>query len=349
MSNCGFIQIPRSLLSDRLWKDLPFTYRHVFLTILQHMAYKETIQDDFGVLVTVKPGQLLTTQRRLADLCEEDDIDRCLVQRSLLKLQNLGFSIQETIHKKTLITIARADILQLIDPNFDPNSIQTRSKLDPQKNKDNKDNKVNKEQQPQPQSSEKVVVAVFSEKEEKQPSQEILADNGTDCQHNQDSNITRIISPDIQYFKCLDKIQDESITDIERVKVSQKYDELTVTNAVDAITCKGFVPKTSMLKSLYAACKDKWKPAGQRKNTISDENINREYAKLIENAQHGEPGIKYTYLNSGFEIAYSAYKINLIPYNQPFEYFKAEIEEKSQKSFDNIKSIESFLKQRAAI
>ena len=123
----GFIKIPRSLLTDDSWKSLPYTYRHVFLTILEHVSFKETTQDDFGVNVKVKPGQLLITQRRLEELCNEPDIDRSLIQRAYKKFFQLGFSIQETIHKKTLITITRTDICELIDPKFNPNSIQTRS------------------------------------------------------------------------------------------------------------------------------------------------------------------------------------------------------------------------------
>lgn len=91
------------------------------------MAFKPTTQDDFGVLVHLKPGQFLTTQRDLVRLCEEPDIDRCCIQRALEKFKKLGFSIQTSIHKKTIITISRNDIIELIDPNFDPNSIQTRS------------------------------------------------------------------------------------------------------------------------------------------------------------------------------------------------------------------------------
>lgn len=127
MSVTGYVKIPRSLYEDPLWKSLPLTYRHVYMTILIHMAFKETIQDDHGVLVIIKPGQFLTTERELEKLCDNEEIDRCLIQRALKKFKNLGFSIQTSIHKKTIITISREDIYELIDPNFDPNSIQTRS------------------------------------------------------------------------------------------------------------------------------------------------------------------------------------------------------------------------------
>jgi hypothetical protein len=127
----GYIRIPRSLLQDPLWICLPLTYRHVYLTILENMAFAPTTQDDFGVLVHLNPGQLLTTERDLVDLCRLKEIDRSLVRRSLVKFLIIGFSTQTSAHRKTIITITRDDILELVDPNFDPNSTQTRPKLDP--------------------------------------------------------------------------------------------------------------------------------------------------------------------------------------------------------------------------
>lgn len=127
MTNQGFIKLPRSLLDDPNWKNLPYTYRHVFLTILANMVFKPTIMDDFGVLIHLRPGQLLITERRLVKLCDEPDIDRSLVHRALVKFKTCHFSDQTSNHKKTIITITRKDILQLIEPNFDHNSNQTRT------------------------------------------------------------------------------------------------------------------------------------------------------------------------------------------------------------------------------
>lgn len=147
MSNLGFIKLPRSLLEDPLWKSLPYTYRHVYLTILANVVFKPTIQDDFGVLISLSPGQFLTTERELVRLCDEPDIDKSLVHRALEKFKKLNFSNQTSNHKKTIITISRADILELIEPNFEPNSNQTRTKLEPQKknDKNDKNDKNNKD------------------------------------------------------------------------------------------------------------------------------------------------------------------------------------------------------------
>jgi hypothetical protein len=153
MSNYGHFNIPRSLTSDPLWKSLSYQYRHVFMTVMHHMAFKEIILDDFGVLTIVKPFQFLTTKAELTKLCDEEDIDESLVYRVILKLQKLGFWNHKTNHRKTLITIVREDILNTREPTFEPNSNQTRTKLEPQKNKDNKKDKEKKSNKPTPTPS----------------------------------------------------------------------------------------------------------------------------------------------------------------------------------------------------
>ena len=88
----GFFKFPRELLCNPIWKSLSFEYRHIFQTIMANVAFKETTMNDHGVLVSVKPGQLLITQRELTKLCDEDTIDRPKVQRALALFEKLGLS-----------------------------------------------------------------------------------------------------------------------------------------------------------------------------------------------------------------------------------------------------------------
>jgi hypothetical protein len=101
----GFIKLPRALLQNPSWKEMPLTYRHVFLTILENSCYKPTTVDAHGNLIHLQPGQFMVTIRRLVDLCDEPDIERGLVERALKRFEKVGFSRQETRHKKTIITI----------------------------------------------------------------------------------------------------------------------------------------------------------------------------------------------------------------------------------------------------
>lgn len=101
----GYIEIEREFLKSPLYKSLPLTYQHVLLTIFCHASFKETKFDDHNVVVNVQAGQLLTTYRHLADLCDKDEIDRRIVERALLKFEAIGFIKKEVAHRKTLLTI----------------------------------------------------------------------------------------------------------------------------------------------------------------------------------------------------------------------------------------------------
>lgn len=124
--NQGYIRIPRSLLRDPLWLGLPSTYQRVYLTILENVVYKDTTQNAFGKLIHLKPGQMLTTIRRLVILCECREIDRNIVDRSLKRFFELGFSRQDSRHGKTVITITRDDICELCETRFETRSRQDR-------------------------------------------------------------------------------------------------------------------------------------------------------------------------------------------------------------------------------
>lgn len=139
----GYINLPRSLLNDPIWKSLPYTYRHIFITILQNVVYQEIDVDDFGKIIHLMPGEMLTTYRRMVELCNEDDIDKRTIERAFVKFKLCGFSGQRTGHRKTIVTITRTDVLELIGTKIGTNSGQTRDI-----NKEDKEvNKSRKQQQ----------------------------------------------------------------------------------------------------------------------------------------------------------------------------------------------------------
>ncbi len=137
----GFIKLPRSLLKDPIWENFSLEERSIFLTLVFHAAWQETTQNDFGKLITLKPGQLLMTQRSLIDLAFPKTNDAKLlnkykssVVRALVKFKLVDFSYHETYQRKTLHTIVREDILEMLVPNFVPNSYQTRTIKEEDKN-----------------------------------------------------------------------------------------------------------------------------------------------------------------------------------------------------------------------
>lgn len=127
MSN-GFIKLPRSLLTSPEWLDLSYEYRHIFMTILVHMAYKPITQNNHGIMMDLQVGELMTTYRNLAKLCHDPKIDRNMVDRALKRLNELGFSrheqktrqnpsqnsSQKMRQEKTIITVTEPRICELL-------------------------------------------------------------------------------------------------------------------------------------------------------------------------------------------------------------------------------------------
>ncbi len=129
----GFVQIPRSLRDDPLWRSLSPEYREIYMAIIFNAVFKESIYDDFGVKVKVMPGQFLMTERDLINECFPPTNDpkklvkyRSLIRRALEKFEKIGFSTHKLANRKTLHSIMREDILVFFKTCNGPNSAQTR-------------------------------------------------------------------------------------------------------------------------------------------------------------------------------------------------------------------------------
>lgn len=170
MEDNTYIKYTRSLHTNPVYKSLSFEYRHIFMTILVNMAFKPVQMNDHGVLINLKPGQFMTTIRGLAKLCDEKGIDAPKVQRALMMYENIGFSIQETIHKKTIITIKEPSICESlkkeVDTRIETKSIQDRYKIDTQKKNEKKEKNLKETTTPpSPQGGNRVVVSLACLKE----------------------------------------------------------------------------------------------------------------------------------------------------------------------------------------
>lgn len=131
-----FIKIPRQLFEDSNWKGLRLKYQKLFLIILEHVAYRPRIYKHNGNSITVAPGQLCVSFRRLADIFNEDvkwkdeRIDAPLVQRAVSVFSKFGFSIHESIHGIMRITITHKELYEhfknMTDTPSDTQPIQNR-------------------------------------------------------------------------------------------------------------------------------------------------------------------------------------------------------------------------------
>lgn len=142
------IRIPKSLLDDPLWIDLPPAYKEVFMVILKNVLWKAPQKfDDYGKIIEIQIGQICISEADLLAKCGKF-ITSNDVQRSILKMKMYGFLSQEVIHRRNVLTIIHPDTYDLLkkasDPRSDPILIQSRSNLDPVLNKEGKKGKKEK-------------------------------------------------------------------------------------------------------------------------------------------------------------------------------------------------------------
>jgi len=147
MMNDGYIRIPRSLLNNPLWLDLPPAYKEVFLVILNHVVFKKKMFDDHGHLIELQPGQYCGSYDEILALAGKY-ISRNEIERAIKKLFLYQFVSQEVRYKKSIITITHPETYELIlkasETTSELNLSQTRVKLELEKNKENKDKKEKK-------------------------------------------------------------------------------------------------------------------------------------------------------------------------------------------------------------
>lgn len=124
-----YIKYTRDLHHNEAFKSLSFEYRHIYLTILVHMAFEPIELNDHGVLIQLQPGQYMTTIRRLTELCDEKVISKGKVERALKMFEKIGFSRQETRHTKTIITITQSSVCAVLK-NRSETTNETRSRQD---------------------------------------------------------------------------------------------------------------------------------------------------------------------------------------------------------------------------
>lgn len=150
----GYFSIPRSLIEDPLWYDLPDSYQRVFITLLSIACYKPRKFDNRGHLIDLFPGDLCITIRELSEKCgkwtSKND-----VERALNKFLTFGWITknvrQESRQYKSILSITHKDTYELIirgcETECETKLRQNLDKTETQKNKENKDKKENKNNQ----------------------------------------------------------------------------------------------------------------------------------------------------------------------------------------------------------
>ncbi len=133
----GYISIPRSLLDDPLWVDMPHGYQHVFMVLLQHVCFRPRKFDDYGMIIELQPGQICISERGLLKLCNKYTTYND-VQRGLEKFVLYNFVMRKVMHKRSVITITHTDTYDLIKKASDANWMQTGCNHKEEGKKENK-------------------------------------------------------------------------------------------------------------------------------------------------------------------------------------------------------------------
>ena len=149
-----------------------------------------------------------------------------------------------------------------------------------------------------------------------------INDRATTEQRRTKKEQERTESVDSAVYKSLAAIQDESLTQKEKERITTKYDEATVNAAVEAVLCPSHIPNVSLLKSLNVALRDGWKK--MKPTNTNEEEKNKSLAKQLEE-------INYTY---NFEASKECLIITWgsihheIKYKMSHQKFRETIEEK---------------------
>lgn len=169
MSSKGFLAIPRALLQDHNWLSFSLIEEKIFMTIYQNCCWEDREMDDHGVIIKLKPLQLLTTVRDLAKLCRHSECNKSKIERAKSKFILIGFLRQEVRHTKTILTITEKHICEMSETRF-----ETKVRQDLPKKWDTNEEDVLKnirtikenEENEQKKSSNVVSVSFFSSYED---------------------------------------------------------------------------------------------------------------------------------------------------------------------------------------
>lgn len=109
----GYIRIPRSLLRNPLWLDMPPAYQHVFMVLIDHAVFIPTKHDDHGHMIELQPGQFCGSHADILRLCGKW-VSLIEVERAIKKLILCQFVRCEVRYRKSVISIIHKDTYDMI-------------------------------------------------------------------------------------------------------------------------------------------------------------------------------------------------------------------------------------------
>ena len=121
-------------------------------------------------------------------------------------------------------------------------------------------------------------------------------------------------------YSCLEKISDPSISEKEKIRITKKYSEEIVSNAVKVIMEPNFEIDGTLLKALNAACKGEWKP---KKKKEEDFEKNKKLATMLEGERNN---YRFEALSKKIEIIKGMIS-ECVDYAMPYKKFYSKVEQ----------------------
>ena len=124
----GFICLWRSLLENPIWFNSTPEQALIMVTLLLMANWKEQKYDIYGKVITLKPGQIITTYDEIAKLTAKG-VSKQKVRTGIDRLEKLGFLTRELTPRGSLITIVNWGKYQ---DRFSEDNTQINTELTPE-------------------------------------------------------------------------------------------------------------------------------------------------------------------------------------------------------------------------
>lgn len=130
----GWVKLHRKILGSNMYKSLNSKQRDVMMAVLLMVNFEENDWEWEGEVFKCKPGQRVTSLKRIADLCG-CDVKVQSVRTALLKLEKWGFLTNVSTKTGRLITVVNWDRYQSQGEgaNKDTNRQLTKDQQSPNK------------------------------------------------------------------------------------------------------------------------------------------------------------------------------------------------------------------------
>jgi hypothetical protein len=122
-----FLRIARSFLEHPTFLALDHRDKCIMYFVLEKLCYKEQDFDDHGIVIHLMPGQLCMTKR---DIAKKTNTSLNEVHRLFLKMEKVGFLIQEVKKQKTVLTYVWNDIYNHNETRNETGVKQERNRIE---------------------------------------------------------------------------------------------------------------------------------------------------------------------------------------------------------------------------